>query len=186
MAISLTAEQRSLSRLFIQREQYIIPDYQRPYSWGLEQCSKLYDDINEAFNADTDYFIGNIILAVGERSKDKPRVVDGQQRLITIWLIFKVLSVLKPDVKILRDAIQTYNWDGSKPEIKILSKVIETDDYKQLQRILEWDKQSFERYLLGRIKNDGSFAYPEREKKIIANGLRRSGDGSLIRSETMQ
>ena len=96
MAISLTAEQRSLSRLFIQREQYIIPDYQRPYSWGQEQCSKLYDDINEAFNADIDYFIGNIILAVGEKSKDKPRVVDGQQRLISIWLIFKVLSVLKP------------------------------------------------------------------------------------------
>lgn len=112
MAISLTAEQRSLSRLFIQREQYIIPDYQRPYSWGQEQCGKLYDDINEAFNADLDYFIGNIILAVGEKSKDKPRVVDGQQRLISIWLIFKVLSVLKPEVRILKDAIQTYNWDG--------------------------------------------------------------------------
>lgn len=171
MAISLTAEQRSLSRLFIQREQYIIPDYQRPYSWGQEQCSKLYDDINEAFNADTDYFLGNIILAVGERSKDKPRVVDGQQRLITIWLILKVLYVLKPDIKVLGNAIQTYNWDGSMPEIKILSKVIETDDRVQLNRILDWDLQSFESNLYGRIKNDGSFAYPEREKKIIANGL---------------
>jgi len=171
MAISLTAEQRSLSRLFIQREQYIIPDYQRPYSWGLEQCSKLYDDINEAFNADTDYFIGNIILAVGERSKDKPRVIDGQQRLITLWIIFKVLSVLKPDVKVLPNAIQTYNWDGSSPEIKILSKVIETDDWEVMNEVLNWDKSKFDLYLNSLIKPDGTFAYPERGKRIIANGL---------------
>lgn len=171
MAISLTAEQRSLSRLFVQREQYIIPDYQRPYSWGLEQCSKLYDDINEAFNADTDYFIGNIILAVGERSKDKPRVIDGQQRLITLWLIFKVLSILKPDVKVLPNAIQTYNWDGSSPEIKILSKVIETDDWEVMNDVLNWDKSKFDLYLNSLIKPDGTFAYPERGKRIIANGL---------------
>lgn len=171
MAISLTAEQRSLSRLFVQREQYIIPDYQRPYSWGLEQCGKLYDDINEAFNADTDYFIGNIILAVGEKEKDKPRVVDGQQRLISIWLIFKVLSVLKPNIKVLKDAIQTYNWDGSKPAIKIFSNVIETDDKVVLGNVSEWDLEKFEHLLIGRIKPDGTFAYPEKEKRIIANSL---------------
>lgn len=171
MAISLTAEQRSLSRLFVQREQYIIPDYQRPYSWGLEQCSKLYDDINEAFNADTDYFIGNIILAVGEKSKDKPRVIDGQQRLITLWLVFKVLSALKPDVKVLSDAIQTYNWDGSNPEIKILSNVIETDDYEVLCEVLSWDKNNFDRHVSNHIKPDGTFLYPDKEKRIIANGL---------------
>lgn len=171
MAISLTAEQRSLSRLFVQREQYIIPDYQRPYSWGLEQCSKLYDDINEAFNADTDYFIGNIILSVGEKSKDKPRVIDGQQRLITIWLIFKVLSVLKPDVKVLMDAIQTYNWDGSSPEIKIQSNVIETDDKEVLNEVQNWDKCMFDKYMNNHVKLDGTFVYPEREKRIIANAL---------------
>lgn len=171
MAISLTAEQKSLSRLFAQREQYIIPNYQRPYSWGLEQCGKLYDDINEAFNADTDYFLGNIILAVGERTKDKPRVVDGQQRLISIWLIFKVLSILKPDVKILSDAIQSYNWDGSGPEIKVFSEVIESDDKKILNDLLGWEKSNFDFYLKQYTKTDGSFVYPDREKKIIANGL---------------
>lgn len=171
MAISLTAEQRSLSRLFVQREQYIIPDYQRPYSWGLEQCSKLYDDINEAFNADTDYFIGNIILAVGEKEKDKPRVIDGQQRLISIWLIFKVLSVLKPEIRVLKDAIQTYNWDGSKSAIKIFSDVIETDDKYILGKVNEWDKVDFEHRLVGRIKPDGAFVYPEKDKRIIANAL---------------
>lgn len=171
MAISLTAEQRSLSRLFVQREQYIIPDYQRPYSWGLEQCSKLYDDINEAFNADTDYFIGNIILSVGEREKDKPRVIDGQQRLISIWLIFKVLSVLKPEIRVLKDAIQTYNWDGSKSAIKIFSDVIETDDKDILGKVSEWGKDDFEHCLIGRIKPDGTFVYPEKDKRIIANAL---------------
>lgn len=171
MAISLTAEQRNLSRLFVQREQYVIPDYQRPYSWGLEQCSKLYDDILEAFNSDTDYFIGNIILAVGERSKDKPRVVDGQQRLISIWLIFKVLSVLKPDIRVFAEAIETYNWDGSEPAIKILSNVIETDDRNILDKVRGWSKDDLDRLTDWYIKPDGTFAYPEKEKKIIANVL---------------
>ncbi len=89
MSLSLIAEQRSISKLFLQREQYVIPDFQRPYSWRLEQCRKLFDDIVEAYNAETDYFLGNVIIAVGEKAKDMPHVVDGQQRIISLWIILK-------------------------------------------------------------------------------------------------
>lgn len=92
MSLLLNAEQRSLLNLFTRREQYVIPLYQRPYSWGIDQCQKLYDDIIMGFNDSTDYFLGNIILAVSDKTKQEPRVVDGQQRLITLWLMFKVLS----------------------------------------------------------------------------------------------
>ena len=71
MALSLIAEQRSISKLFLQREQYVIPDFQRPYSWKLEQCRKLIDDLVEAYNAETDYFLGNNIIAVGEKKREQ-------------------------------------------------------------------------------------------------------------------
>ena len=67
MALQLIAHQLSLLTLFTGREQYIIPPYQRPYSWGEDQCQQLYEDIVAAFNEKNDYFLGNIVLAVSER-----------------------------------------------------------------------------------------------------------------------
>ena len=170
MSLSLIAEQRSVSKLFLQREQYVIPDFQRPYSWRLEQCRKLFDDIIEAYNAETDYFLGNIIIAVGERAKDKPHVVDGQQRIISLWIILKVLSVLKPDVRTLNDAICTYNWDGSKKDLKINSEVIESDDKEWIRDIDKWTERNFEDGVYKCMKN-GEFVYPVREKSLVANAL---------------
>ena len=170
MSLSLIAEQRSISKLFLQREQYVIPDFQRPYSWKLEQCRKLYDDIVEAYNTETDYFLGNIIIAVGERAKDKPHVVDGQQRIISLWIILKVLSVLKPDVRTLKDAICTYNWDGSKKDLKINSEVLESDDKEWIKEIDKWGEKKFEEGINNCMKN-GDFNYPVKEKSLVANAL---------------
>ena len=170
MALSLIAEQRSILKLFLQREQYVIPDFQRPYSWRLEQCRKLIDDLAEAYNAETDYFLGNIIIAVGEKKRDMPHVVDGQQRLISIWLILKVMSVLKPEIKTLSDAIFTYNWDGTQSDLKIASEVIEADDKIWIEKIAEWSETDFESNINKHIK-DGEFVYPPKEKSLVANTL---------------
>jgi uncharacterized protein with ParB-like and HNH nuclease domain len=71
--------------------QYVIPDYQRPYSWDdEEQCSKLWEDIIDFFEKqdDSPYFLGNVVVY----SENKKRhVVDGQQRLITLNLLIKAL-----------------------------------------------------------------------------------------------
>ena len=144
MALSLNAEQKNLSNLFTGREQFIIPSYQRPYSWEFDQCQKLYDDIVAAYNEKRDYFIGNIILAVSDDTKQDPRVVDGQQRLISIWLIFKALSVILPNTKILKDVLCCYNWDGSDSTIKIDSKVFEVADQTHLDAIYAWTSSNFE------------------------------------------
>ena len=170
MSLSLIAEQRSISKLFLQREQYVIPDFQRPYSWRLEQCRKLFDDIVEAYNAETDYFLGNVIIAVGEKAKNMPHVVDGQQRIISLWIILKVLSVLKPDVRTLKDATCTYNWDGSKKDLKIKSEVIESDDKQWISDIDKWGEKEFQDGVDKCIKN-GDFVYPVKKKSLEANAL---------------
>ena len=170
MALSLIAEQRSISKMFLQREQYVIPDFQRPYSWRLDQCRKLIEDLMEAYNAETDYFLGNIIIAVGEKKRDMPHVVDGQQRLISIWLILKVMSVLKPEVKTLSDAIFTYNWDGTQSDLKIASEVIESDDRVWIDKIAEWGETDFESNITKHVKN-GEFVYPPKGKSLVANAL---------------
>ena len=167
MALSLNAEQKNLSNLFTGREQFVIPSYQRPYSWEFDQCQKLYDDIVAAYNEKRDYFIGNIILAISDDTKQDPRVVDGQQRLISIWLMFKALSVILPNTRILKDVLCCYNWDGSDSIIKIDSKVFEVTDQTHLSAIYAWTSSNFEM----EKENSKSKKAHKDWNQIFANGV---------------
>lgn len=68
----------------------IIPIYQRPYKWTEKNIIQLLEDIFEYIIVkNKDYRIGNIIL---HSENETNNVVDGQQRLITISLILKILE----------------------------------------------------------------------------------------------
>ncbi|CAK1243217.1 DNAse/DNA nickase specific for phosphorothioated or glycosylated phage DNA [Fructobacillus tropaeoli] len=62
-------------------EKYVVPRYQRNYSWGDTQIETLFNDIN---NEDSGYYVGNLIV---DTSHDYFSVIDGQQRLTTISLL---------------------------------------------------------------------------------------------------
>jgi len=107
MALSLSAEQKNLKNLFFNEDQYIIPEYQRPYSWDYDTCFQMYSDVTSAYAENADYFMGNIILARSkEDDESKPEVVDGQQRLLTIWLWLKAMSLLMPSFNKLKTATE--------------------------------------------------------------------------------
>lgn len=78
---------------------YKIPQYQRPYKWEDEQVDKLWEDIFDAFeNKEDNYFLGSIITAK-PRDNEKSAyvdVVDGQQRLTTLMILFCVVRDLYP------------------------------------------------------------------------------------------
>lgn len=93
MALYLSAEQKNLKSLFSNDNRYIIPNYQRHYSWTMEQCRQLYDDIMDAYSNGTDsYFLGNIVLAEDEHD-DRPEVVDWATTFITLWLFHLKLFI---------------------------------------------------------------------------------------------
>lgn len=80
---------------------YKIPQYQRPYKWENEQVDKLWDDINEAYeNGDENYFLGSIITAKprGDEKSIYVDVVDGQQRLTTLMILFCVVRDVYPSI----------------------------------------------------------------------------------------
>ncbi|WRE76475.1 DUF262 and DUF1524 domain-containing protein [Helicobacter pylori] len=89
-----------------QNNQFVIPIYQRLYSWGKEQCKQLWDDIikiggNDKMNG---HFIGSILYVLdGNTHSNNPLlIIDGQQRLTTITLLFIALrNHLSDEVKIL-------------------------------------------------------------------------------------
>ena len=70
-----------------------IPIYQRLYAWEESHVKKLLEDLNDAFEKEKSkpYYLGNIILYKNEKS-DRYDIIDGQQRLTTLWLMGFVLK----------------------------------------------------------------------------------------------
>ncbi|GAA7478227.1 DUF262 and DUF1524 domain-containing protein [Helicobacter pylori] len=79
-----------------QEKQFVIPIYQRMYSWKKEQCEQLWDDIiktggNDQMNG---HFIGSIVFVhdgIYATNYNELLIIDGQQRLTTITLLFIAL-----------------------------------------------------------------------------------------------
>ncbi len=73
---------------------FIIPEYQRAYSWGTDHCDKLWQDIVDFVASDSKdrYFFGTIIINCQENDT-KFGLIDGQQRTTTFLLLLKALLV---------------------------------------------------------------------------------------------
>jgi len=97
----LTAGEYALRKIFSSDYEFTIPDYQRPYAWGKEQALQLLDDLEGALARDTDepYFLGSIVL-VKAGSDPRAEVIDGQQRLTTLSILFAVLRDLTGNPKL--------------------------------------------------------------------------------------
>ncbi|MFP6154644.1 DUF262 domain-containing protein [Helicobacter pylori] len=79
-----------------QEKQFVIPIYQRVYSWEKEQCRQLWDDIVKTGGNDQieGHFIGSIMFVhdgIYTTSHNEILIIDGQQRLTTITLLFIAL-----------------------------------------------------------------------------------------------
>ena len=68
---------------------YIVPRFQRPYSWQYEEVEELLNDIIEN---DANYFIGSIVTY--KANGDFKGIVDGQQRLTTLILLLSAIKYI--------------------------------------------------------------------------------------------
>lgn len=84
----MEASERTISQVLTEQIRYEIPPYQRPYSWDRSNVEQLLDDLWDAYMArEEEYFIGSLITIEKEKGA-LYEVVDGQQRLTTLNLIF--------------------------------------------------------------------------------------------------
>jgi len=174
MGLSLSAEQRTVIKIFKIEEQYVIPAYQRPYSWEYDECFTLYSDIMEAFNdkeSKEDYFIGNIVIAKNSAIKDKLEVIDGQQRLTTLVLFIKVLSIFAPEHKALKDCLEIEDWESDATFPRIESAIFESNDKKSLEEVLEFQQEDFETLLSNCSDKKGKLVERKCENRFQKNIL---------------
>ena len=77
---------------------YIVPDFQREYVWSEKEVTQLLEDIDGNFDISSsenfsEYFIGTVLVAPKQNERSHFDIIDGQQRLTTIFLILCALRV---------------------------------------------------------------------------------------------
>src|ERR1035441_6858604 len=84
---------------FLKRSpQFVIPIYQRAYSWGERECRQLWEDILRTGRSDkvSAHFVGSIVYVekglYSVTSQSPLLVIDGQQRLTTVTLLIEALA----------------------------------------------------------------------------------------------
>ena len=69
---------------------YVIPRYQRAYAWEDKEIAQLIDDIND-IDSSENYYIGSLVVSKVQNKPETYEVVDGQQRLTTLFLLLQYL-----------------------------------------------------------------------------------------------
>ena len=139
----INAEPKKIRQIF--SDNYVIPDFQRPYIWEKEQCETLWEDVVDFHNLnpadDEEYFLGNIV--VHKTIDGKFSVIDGQQRLTTLLLLIRALHSRAATYSTLQSLYQISNKrDGSlTKELRVESKVI-AEDAENLRKVIFGDIKS--------------------------------------------
>lgn len=85
----MTPHKYSLKEFFQGDKQFLIPVYQRAYSWEKSHWETFLEDLEEATKGENHYFFGNVLLEKIENGKFY--IIDGQQRLTTIIIFVRCL-----------------------------------------------------------------------------------------------
>ena len=93
---SLPLEECSINQIYIDSQEtmiYKIPIYQRNYAWEEDEIVALVKDVFDSLqkNSKMPYYIGTLVSY--RRGENEYEVIDGQQRLTTIYLILKALDI---------------------------------------------------------------------------------------------
>ncbi|GAA9507794.1 DUF262 and DUF1524 domain-containing protein [Helicobacter pylori] len=128
-----------------QKNQLVIPIYQRVYSWEKEQCKQLWDDIIKIGGNDKmdGHFIGSILYVLDgiTHSNNALLIIDGQQRLTTITLLLIALrNHLSDEVK--RKEIENhYLINSDKDGDKKFRLILSESDKDTLLSLIDKDKR---------------------------------------------
>ncbi|MFP6153967.1 DUF262 domain-containing protein [Helicobacter pylori] len=126
-----------------QNNQFVIPIYQRLYSWKKEQCEQLWDDIikiggNDKMNG---HFIGSILYARVDDTHSSPLlIIDGQQRLTTITLLFIALRNRSSD-EVKRKKMESYLINSGNDGDKKFRLILSESDKDTLLSLIDKDRR---------------------------------------------
>lgn len=161
--------------IFVQNAQYVIPRYQRAYAWEYDEIVQLIEDIYDAASDDSNYYIGTLIVY---KTKDDPEtyeVIDGQQRLTTLYLLLSYLSFKGgSDIKAPQKSLRFDCRKRSNYTLQNIEKVLKNSSILEDERLeqsilngLEVIRQKFESESRSENENCNEIDFYGRLKNVI-------------------
>ncbi|GAA9661854.1 DUF262 and DUF1524 domain-containing protein [Helicobacter pylori] len=145
-----------------QKNQLVIPIYQRVYSWEKEQCKELWDDIIKIGGDDKmdGHFIGSILYVEYlyeqdgiTHSDNALLIIDGQQRLTTITLLLTALRDHLSDEVKRKDIEDHYLINSDKDGDKKFRLILSESDKDTLLSLIDKDRRKPSELLLKIVEN---------------------------------
>ncbi|EPZ74549.1 hypothetical protein N206_05295 [Helicobacter pylori UM111] len=128
-----------------QKNQLVIPIYQRVYSWEKEQCKQLWDDIIKIGRDDKmdGHFIGSILYVLDgiTHSDNALLIIDGQQRLTTITLLLIALKDHLNDEVKRKEIEDRYLINSDKDGDKKFRLILSDSDKDTLLYLIDKDRR---------------------------------------------
>ncbi|CAM2395202.1 DUF262 domain-containing protein [Fusobacterium watanabei] len=157
MATTISVNKQTIEQFLLnaRTKPFVIPEYQRPYSWTSDQIDTLFNDIWEftcnegGTDKEGTYFLGSIVSY--ENDKGEQEIIDGQQRITSIFLLLRAIYTKlngveekTEEAKNFISKIEPLIWSTNKltgkvdySSILLNSKVINETENEILKNILE-------------------------------------------------
>ncbi|CAA6677377.1 MULTISPECIES: DUF262 domain-containing protein [unclassified Lentimonas] len=141
-----------------------IPDYQRPYIWGKDQVNDLLDDLNFAQKnkPNQEYFLGSFVYqskragsVVGQQF-DENDLLDGQQRMTTMLMLFACIRDLADEPKVTASCTKAIFQEGD-----------DIDEIPERTRIVFAIREAVQDFVNEYIKKAGGTAQEEELEALI-------------------
>lgn len=132
------------------KKRFIIPVYQRNYDWKTENCKQLYDDLIKIIvNSRKSHFFGSIVSVYNPSGRNTEfLVIDGQQRLTTVSLLFLAMYnliskgiVVPEDASLVNQIYEDFLVDKYQPEEKRIKLKPVKNDQKAFGKLFSDEKE---------------------------------------------
>lgn len=150
----MKAIETNFSTFINKEQQFIIPIYQRTYSWDISQCKQLWRDIARVATDENipAHFVGSIVyVSAGMYNiagTNRSLVIDGQQRLTTLSLLFLALK------SNLDESKDTYSFTANQIEEQFLINKYSNDVERKIKlQLTRHDKEIFNKLVSGEELN---------------------------------
>lgn len=190
MSTTISVNKQTIEQFLLnaRRKPFVIPEYQRPYSWTNEQIDTLFRDIweftsnNGGTENDGTYFLGSIVSYENEDGEQE--IIDGQQRITSLFLLLRAIYTKltitdekSPEAINFISKIEPLIWRTNKltgkvdyASILLTSKVISDSENDILKNILE----------TGNIREKAQDSYSENYKQLLELLEEKSKENALM------
>ncbi len=180
----MNAGETTLETIFEGVKQYIIPLFQRTYSWKRKHWETLWDDLMDLYETDDKriHFMGAMVTMPVEMSPhgiNKYLLIDGQQRLTTLFILLALIRDLAPALAEQTNELYVVNKWGkgvnrykllpSQTDQKVFARIIDQKEFEEASEIAR--AYHFFRKEMQRKRPDGQSLDLERLRAIILKNL---------------